>query len=344
MKDQVQDDHVDDLRLPYLEGLLSPEEKANFEEHLDQCPACKSKLEEMNRWTSILSENAREMCPDAWELFDYVRSGKDLRGTISSHVEACHLCSTDVESFRKDMSAQAVPQALWKKMQALSGKPAADRPHESAYQWFLDKLGSLMELFRPTMLVPAAVAVTILLVVFLYPTGPAPTVVALSSVKWGPEPSALNLMGSDKDSILPSGAKEEWEAKKETFGVVILFSNVKQPPDRNLTDSLYRAVEPPKDVRDRYNVVSPDEIRQVAGKDLLNAPDESSLIKIMRSKLKISRALVIEVVPSGNRYGIVARLINTDSGAASEKWDSWNLTDGELPDALERAAEALLRH
>jgi hypothetical protein len=338
MKDQLLDDHVDDLRMPYLEGLMSPEEKANFEEHLDRCPACKSKLEEMSRWTSILKENAREMCPGAWELFDYVRSGKDLRGTISSHVETCTMCSTDVESFRKGMSAQAVPQALWKKMQALSGKPAADRPHESAYQWVLDKLGSLMELLRPTVLVPVAVAVTVLFVVFLYPTGPAPTMVALSSVKWGTGPSASNLMGGDKDSISPS------VAKKETFGVVILFSNVKQPPDRNLTDSLYRAIEPPKNVRDRYNVVSPDEIRQVAGKDLLNAPDESSLIKIMRSKLKISRALVIEVVPSGNRYGIVARLINTDSGAASEKWDSWNLTESELPGALERAGEALVRH
>jgi uncharacterized protein with PIN domain len=337
MKDQLLDDHVDDLRLPYLEGLLSPEEKANFEDHLDQCPACKSKLEEMSRWTSILSENAREMCPDAWELFDYVRTGKDLRGTISSHVETCHLCSTDVESFRKEISREPVPQALWKKMQSLSGTPVADRLQATASEWLLEKLGSLMELLRPTVLVPVAVAVTVLFVVFLYPTGPAPTMVALSSVKWGPGPSALNLMGGDKDSILPS------EAKKEQLGVVILFSNVKQPPDQNLTDSLYRAIEPSKDVRDRYSVVSPDEIRQVAGKDLLNAPDEQSLVKVMRSELKISRAFVIQIVPSGNRYGIVARLINTDTGVITEKWDSWNLTEAELPAALERAGEALLR-
>jgi uncharacterized protein with PIN domain len=338
MKDQVPDDHVDDLRLPYLEGLLNPEERANFEHHLDQCPACKSKLEEMSRWTSVLRDNAREMCPESWELFDYVRTGKDLRGTISSHAETCPLCSTDVESFRKEISAEAVPEALWKKMQTLSGTRVADRLYGSASQWLLEKLGSLMDLFRPTILVPAAVAVTILLVVFLYPTGPVPTMVALSSVKWGPGPSALNLMGTEKDSILPS------EAKKELLGVVILFSNLKQPPDQNLTDSLYRAVEPPKDVRDRYNVVSPDEIRQVAGKDLLNAPDEESLVKVMRSKLKISKAFVIEIVPSGNRYGIVARLINTDTGAATEKWDSRNLTEAELPAALERAGESLLRH
>ena len=130
MKDQLLDDHVDDLRLPYLEGLLSPEEKASFEDHLDQCPACKSKLEEMSRWASVLGENAHEMCPDAWELFDYVRSGKDLRGTISSHVETCHLCSTDVESFRKEISAEAVPEALWKKMQNLSQARVADRPRD----------------------------------------------------------------------------------------------------------------------------------------------------------------------------------------------------------------------
>jgi hypothetical protein len=161
--------------------------------------------------------------------------------------------------------------------------------------------------------------------------------VALSSVKWGPEPSALNLMGSDKDSILPS------EANKELLGVVIRFSKVKQTPDKNLIDSLYRAVEPPKNVRDRYSLVSPDEIRQVAGKDLLNARDEESLVKVMRSKLKISKAFVIEIVPSGDRYGVVARLINTDTGAATEKWDSWNSTEAELPATVERAGEALLR-
>ncbi|MGO9117449.1 MAG: anti-sigma factor family protein [Desulfomonilaceae bacterium] len=338
MKDQVLDNHVDDLRLPYLEGLLSPEEKANFEDHLDQCPACKSRLKEMSRWTSILRENAREMCPESWELFDYVRTGKDLRGTISSHVETCHLCGTDVESFRKEISEKAVPDALWKKMQTLSGTTVADRPYGTASQWVLEKLGSLVELFRPMVLVPVAVAVTVLLVVLLYPTGPAPMTVALSSVKWGPGPSASNLMGRESHDSLPS------EAKKEQLGVVILFSNVKHPPDRNLTDSLYRAIEPPKDVRDRYNVVSPDEISQVAGKDLLNTRDEESLVKVMRSKLKISRAFVIEIVPSGNRYGIVARLINADTGIPTEKWDSSNLTDAELPAALERAGEALLRH
>ena len=337
MKDQLLDDHVDDLRLPYLEGLLSPEEKANFEDHLDQCPACKSKLEEMSRWTGVLKEKASEMCPESWELFDYVRTGKDPRGTISSHVETCSLCSVEVETFGKEITEKAVPDALWKKMQTLSGTTVADRTCGTASQWVLEKLGSLIEMLRPTMLVPVAVAVTVLFVVFLYPTGPAPMTVALSSVKWGPGPSASNLMGHEGRGNLPS------EAKKEQLGVVILFSNLKQPTDQNLTDSLYRAIEPPKDVRDRYNVVSPDEIREVAGKDLLNATNEESLVKVLRSKLKLSRAFVIEIVPSGNRYGVVARLINADTGVATGKWDSSNLTEAELPAAMEHAGEALLR-
>jgi len=337
MKDHAPGDHLDDLRLPYLEGLLSPEERTNFEEHLDQCPACKSKLEEMSRWNSILRENGGDLCPDPWELFDYARTNKDPRGTISAHIETCTLCSTDLESFRSDISQMAVPDALWKKMKTSSVEPIAKRPYSAVSQWVGEKLASLMELLRPTVLVPVAVAATVLIVVFLYPTGPASMRVALSSVNWGPQPSGWNLMGGETEAISPAGAK------KEVLGIVILFSNVKRPPDRDLTDSLYRAIEPSKEVRDSYEVVSPDEIRRVAGEDLLNAPDEASLVKVLRSKAKISKALLIEILPSGNRYGIVARLIDTKTGVATEKRDSWNLTEAELPSGLEHAAEALLR-
>ncbi len=338
MKDQASCDHLDDFRLPYLEDLLSPEERASFEEHLDQCPACKSKLEEMSRWNSILTENAGEICPDSWELFDYVRVGKDPRGTISSHLETCLLCRPDAETFRKEISEAAVPEALWKRMQSLSGTPVAERPHHTASQWVMEKLATLMDLLQPRMLVPVAVAATVLIVVLLYPTGPAPMRVALSSVNWGAQPSGWDLMGAQTNGISPTGAK------KEVLGIVILFSNLKRPPNQDLTDSLYRAIEPPKEVRDSYEVVSPDEIRRAAGEDLLNAPDERSLVKVLLSKAKISKALLIERLPSGNRYGVVARLINAETGVTEEKRDSWNLAEAELPAALEHATEALLHH
>ena len=336
MKNQVLNHHVDDLRLPYLEGLLSPEERSNFEDHLRKCTVCTSKLEEMSRWTSVFKDNAREMCPDGWQLFDYVRSGKDTLGIMSSHLETCPSCLADAESFKAYTAKQGVPSDLWKKMQALPGTPLVDRAAGRSYQWVLETLDRLMELFRPAVLAPVAVAAAVLIIVFLYPARPAPRMVALSSVNWGPEPSALNLMGKDLPTSLPTGAQ------KERLGMVILLSNFKHLPDQNRIDSFYRALEPSKDIRDRYDVVSPEELRRVAGEDLMMAADDKALVEGIRSTSKISKALVIEIVPSRERYGIVARLIDTATGGVTGKSDSWNLTEAELTSAMEDATQALL--
>ena len=336
MKDEFPDQHVDDLRLPYLEGLLSSEERSNFEDHLRQCPTCTSKLEEMSRWVSSFKENAREMCPEEWELFDYVRSGKDPHGMMSSHLDACPLCRADAESFEAVASKQTVPADLWRKMKGLSGAPVVDRSVGASYQWIWEAVDRLMDLFRPAVLAPVAVAVTILIVVFLYPAGPTARMVALSSVKWGPAPSSWTLMSPDRPTSLPDGAK------KERLGAVILFSNVKHLPDQNLTDSFYRAIEPAKQIRDQYDVVSPEELRQVAGEELLKASDEKALVEVMRSKMKISKAVVIEIVPSKEKYGIVAHLIDTATGGIIGKQDSWNLTEAQLAPALESATKSLL--
>lgn len=335
MTDQALDRHVDDLRVPYLEGLLSPEERSSFEDHVRQCPACASKLMEMSRWISTFKDNAAEMCPDGWELFDYVRSGKDPRGLMSSHLKTCASCRADAESFKTHAYRKAVPADLWRKMASLSGKQPASRGAERSYQWILDVLGRVMDLFRPVALVPLTVAAAVFLIVLFYPSGPAPMKVALSSVNWGPEPSTLNIMGSDSPTRLPA------EAKRERLGVVILFSDVKQIPDQNSIDSFYRALEPPRNVRDRYHIVSPKELRRVAGADLRKAADDKALTDVMRSKLSISNALIVEIVPKDDRYGILARLIDTGSGHVIRTWSSGKLTESELVSALEDSTQSL---
>ncbi len=335
MTNQVLDHHVDDLRVPYLEGLLSPEERLNFEEHVRQCPACTSKLEEMSHWASVFKDIAREMCPDGWELFDYVRSGKDTRGIISSHLDTCPSCRADAESFRADASKRAMPADLWQKMKSLSGKQSASRVAERPYRWILDAMDKVMDLFRPVALVPLTVAAAIFIIVLLYPSGPAPIKVALSSVNWGPEPSALNIMGTESPVSSPA------EAKRERLSVVIFFSNVKQFPDQNRIDSFYRALEPPKDLRDRYHVVSPLELKRVAGEYLSKAADDKALISVMRSRLNISKALMVEIVPKDDGYGILARLIDVGTERVIRTWNSGNLTEGELASALEDSTQLL---
>jgi len=337
MTDQLSNHHMDDLRLPYLEGLLSSEERSNFEAHLRKCHACTSKLEEMSRWVSTFKDSAPEMCPEGWELFDYVHSGEDPGGIMQSHLKTCASCRADVESFKAYTAEHVIPDDLWQKMKNSSGKQSVDRAVERSYQWISDTVDKVMDLFRPAVLVPLTVAAALFIIVLLHPSGPAPIQVALSSVNWGPEPSALNIMGDEAPTGLPP------EAKPERLGVVIFFSNVKQIPDQNHIDSFYRALEPPRNLRDRYHVVSPMELKRGAGEDLLKAADDKALIAAMRSRLSISKALVIEIVPRGDRYGIMARLIDTGTGRVTGTWNSGNLTEAELVSGLEDSAQLLFR-
>jgi hypothetical protein len=335
MTDQALNHHVDDLRVPYLEGLLSSEERSSFEDHVRQCPACASKLEEMSHWVSTFKENAAEMCPDSWEVFDFVRSGKDPRGIISSHLDTCPSCRADAESLGADVSKRTMPADLWQKMKSLSGKQPASRRAEPSYQWILDAVDRIVDVFRPVALVPLTVAAAVFLIVLLYPFGPAPIKVALSSVNWGPEPSALNIMGAEPSTGLPL------EAKRERLGVVIVFSDVKRLPDQNLVDSFYRALEPPRNVRDRYQVVSPKELERTAGEDILKAADDSALIALMRSKLNVSKAFIVEVVPQEDKFAVLARLIDTGDGRVIRTWNSGKLTKAELVSALEDSTRSI---
>jgi hypothetical protein len=256
---------------------------------------------------------------------------------MQSHLKTCASCRADAESFKAYTSKQVIPADLWQKMKSLSGKQPVGRAVERSYQWILDAVDRVMDLFRPAVLVPLTVAAALFIIVILHPSGPAPIQVALSSVNWGPEPSALNIMGNEAPTSLPA------EAKQERLGVVNFFSNVKQIPDQNHIDSFYRALEPPRSIRDRYHVVSPMELRRVAGEDLLKAADDKALIAGMRSKLSIAKALVIEIVPRGDRYGILARLIDTGTEQVTRTWNSGNLTEAELVSALEDSTQLLLR-
>jgi hypothetical protein len=252
---------------------------------------------------------------------------------VSSHLDKCPLCLAEAESFKAHASKRPMPADLWKKMETMSGKPSVDRSAGSSYQWVWDTLDRIRYLLRPAVLAPVAVAAVLLIVVFLYPAGPAPRMVALSSVNWGPD---LNLMSKGVPRTAPV------EAKKERLGAVILLSNFKHLPDQDRIDSFYRAIEPSGDIREHYEVLSPDELKQTAGEGPLRTADDKALAEGMRSRLKISRALVIEIVSSGAKYGIVGRLMDTANGATIGKREIWNLTEAELPTALENASQSLL--
>ncbi len=336
MKGEASDHHVNDMRLPYMEGLLSPEERTDFESHVQRCPECASKLEEMSQWVSVVKDNARALCPDGWELLDYAQKGKDPRGIISRHLEQCDSCSDDVESFRISAVKQGVPADLWVKMKRLSVGASAVRGTESRLQWVREMLETVVDLFRPAVLVPAAVAVVVLIVALSYHMTPVPRMVALSSVTWGAGTSDLNLMGGDRSATLPA------DTEKKRLATVLLLTNFKHPLDQDSVDYLYRALEPPSRISERYQIVSPEEFKHVAGQDLLGAADDKALASTMRAKLKIAELLIIELVKEDGRFGIRARLLDTATGSTTRQHDWGKLNQSELVPVMEKATLSLV--
>jgi hypothetical protein len=85
------------------------------------------------------------------------------------------------------------------------------------------------------------------------------------------------------------------------------------------------------------------QLRRAAGADLVKAADDKALIAVMRSKLGISEALIVEIAPKDDGYGILARLIDTGSGRVIRTSSSGKLTKAQLISALEDSTQSLLR-
>ena len=60
----------------YLEGVLSPSDRARFEEHLGQCPGCQTYLDQMRQTIRSLGKLKEESIPPAaWETLQQAFRG-----------------------------------------------------------------------------------------------------------------------------------------------------------------------------------------------------------------------------------------------------------------------------
>ena len=58
--------HPDDLLLPYVEGLLTPTEKHMVENHLGACVECSSEVSRLRETIALLAVHRDAFCPDEW--------------------------------------------------------------------------------------------------------------------------------------------------------------------------------------------------------------------------------------------------------------------------------------
>jgi hypothetical protein len=332
----ISNGHVEEWQLAYLEDLLSPDEISRFERHLEQCADCAKQLEEMSGWISLLKSNKAALCPEESELFDYACGRKDATGVLASHLVLCSSCRNTLESFEACTHQGRMPDALWKKMTRLD-KPPARETTRIRYARLYGLWEQLLDLFSPPLALAGAVAVGILAVVLLVPffstSGPF---LGLSSVAWAPDSSVSNLMG------VPGAAPPEM-TRKERLAVIIYFENFGRKPDRERIDDFYRLLDPGRDVRLHYDVVSPCQIKEAVESAGMKGDGREEILHVLKDKLSVSRTVILELSQKRGLFSVDASLTDNATGAVVGRRKISHVREARLSEELEAAADSVLK-
>jgi hypothetical protein len=322
--------HFEDLRLAYLENILSPEEKTAFEQHLSSCSNCNEQLEDLARFNRLLEANRDALCPAEWELFDSACNHEYRNDALTTHLQLCPDCRSIVESFKTCTNTNGMPDKLWNMATHSTPAPVA-RPAQIT-QGFLQKLRQFISDFLPPApILTGATAVAIILVIVLYPQLAAKSEVVFSSVAWGT--SSSTLMGlPESGSSLP----------KTRLAMIISLGDFKTLPDQSRIDALYRYVEPSVNARLRYDIISPFQIKEAietSGTKL----NIKQVLPTLKEKLDARDVLVIEIFEKGDRFRIHAYMVSTDSGNIVAEHKITNVQVDDLSDQIEIASSAVLK-
>jgi len=328
-------EHIEELRLSYLEDLLSTEERSKFEEHLKQCPDCAKETEDMSRWVALLKGNKDALCPEEWELFDYACGREDSTGLVASHLDLCSSCRESVEAFRTLSPREGVPEGLWGRMTRLDEPPVSE-PAGISYSWLYALWDQLAEFFSTPLVLAGAVAAAILVVVLLHPQTTSGPFLGLSTVAWAPDHATSNLMGGSE-----SAPKEV--AEKKRLAIIVYFKGFSHKPAAEQIDAFYRILDPAREVRIHYEVVSPSQIKEAVESAGMTESGKEQILRVLRDKLSVSRALVMELSEKGNRFTIHAWLTDTASGTVVREHKIADVPETSLSEEMEGASDSVLR-
>ncbi len=330
---ELSEKHIGDLRLAYLENLLTPEEMAAVERHIQICAECRKELEDLKQWENTLRTNKNSMCPEPWELFDYVRTGQDPHGTLRAHVDECALCRSDAAAFEVEPHRKGVPSELWEKIAGLSAEHEK-QAKPTVWETYLRRLAaSWSGIFRVA--VPAAAAAAILFMVVLhFPTDRGmPPEVGLSSVQWGVKLMAPGEMPPVAKAIGP---------KRERLAIVLLFQGFDRTPSQTRIDSLYRSLKPTKGLLRRYTLISPLEVKQSVIENRLEVLKRDDLCKMLNDKLRATRVVLLTIYKHGTSFDIEAKLTDPTTLKTLRSHDVSSVSEARLASELKDASLSVL--
>ena len=283
--------HPDRLLLPYVENILSLDEKLKVEKHLQTCPECSQRTELLRYTIELLKEGREAFCPELWELYAFVHYRQDDRGQISAHLNECPTCREICEEWRRDPLSNHMPEALNQRLKERLSRPASKQPEpDSVLSTFRRRFFSG---FRFPAAAGAAAAFAILLVVFLSPGEIPHAIMAPSTVEW---------TGVSKP--------KNFQPQRKRLAIIIALKGFARPLPQKEVDSLYRAVAPDMSMFEQFDFVTPAAVSDVVREADSPPRNTNEVLDLLRSQLGVSRALVITVISLEKGLEIESTLID----------------------------------
>lgn len=338
-------EHPEESLLLYLEGQLSPERRHQVENHVRTCPRCAAELEKLDFAITSLKAHKEAFCPEPWEIYEFVRLGRDPDGGIARHVEQCALCREDIALCQPRGETADTPESVRTAfVESFPVLPAPAGSHGSRRA-----LSALVDVILSALNHPVAAlgyaAAAVILVILVYPHGETPPIPALSRVTWaevdaGPTakrpPIRLKLMGR-----APKGSTRE--GAKPRVAALILLKGFPRPMPQENIDDLYRSLKPTRRVDRRYSMITPAQVSDaVASIPRKLQSSEQSLLNEIGSRLGAVQALLLTVTATQHRYVIEGELARTSDGKSLGRTIRRNVTKTELAAQLREAALELL--
>ncbi len=224
------------LLLAYVEDLLDPQQRVLVEGHLLQCGRCVEEVHSLREVIHTLKRHRDAFCPEPWEIYEFVKFGRDPENRVALHLERCPADRDMARLF--DTRHEVIPKALWEKVRGIT------RPKEEE-NW----LSRLADRFRRPWSMPAlgaaAMAAAVLVLVLVMPRETYRPVAALSMVSWDEVPKPKN-------------------TTRPRVTVLLSFKGITPGPDQDQIDALYKAISPDMDLYESYSLVPPSEVKRAA--------------------------------------------------------------------------------
>jgi predicted anti-sigma-YlaC factor YlaD len=337
-------EHPEELLLAYVEGIVSDDDRSRVEKHIESCSDCRSEVLELEKAISALKKHKDVLCPELWELFDFLQDHKDPGGKVADHLTKCPLCREELERLKQGCDALAAPEPIrkvFREQREQEFEPETAEPNASIFTRLRELIAPVLA--RPMLAIGSAVAVA-LLVFFFYPGRQVQPIIALSSINWqSRDASGAKLMSKSLQLMGPSMSTAVPKRPRPRVAVLLIFLGFGRPYPQESIDSLYCSLSPSPEIGKRVELITPSQVKEVLSTLAARSTDPELLANNLFEKLNLSGVLYLRITAGSAGYRIDGDVADAATRTSVGKRQTSVPTRNDLPGALRDLAFALLK-